>query len=71
MNQGSGNVDLDFEMIPKRFFNAEKSILGFPLIPFLWEICLMQNLKQILNPVFPIEHTLHFLSEVEKYNIKI
>ena len=29
MNQGLGNVDLDFEMIQKRSFNAEKSILFF------------------------------------------
>lgn len=62
--------DFDFEMIQNRIFNDEKSILGFPLFPFLWEICLMQNMKQILNPVFLIEHTLHFLSEVEKYNTK-
>ena len=32
MNQGLGNVDLDFEMIQKRSFNAEKSILGFSFI---------------------------------------
>ena len=25
MNQGLGNVDLDFEMIQKRSFNAEKT----------------------------------------------
>lgn len=49
MKQGLGNVDL------KRIFNAEKSILGFPLFPFLWEICLIQNLKQFLNPVFPTD----------------
>lgn len=77
MNQGLGNVDLDFEMIQKRSFNAEKSILGFSTILisignlFLGFEFLMQTLKQILNPDFPIEHTQHFLLKVENYYIKI
>ena len=60
-----GKCGFDFEMIQKRICSTEKSILGFPLIPFLWEICAMQNLRQILNPDFPIENSLHFLSEVK------
>ena len=77
MNQGLGNVDLDFEMIQKRSFNAEKSILGFSIISisignlFLGFEFLMQTLKQIPNPDFPIEHTQHFLLKVENYYIKI